>query len=118
MITTLDISSRYSGSDISIVVNDALMEPLREMETATHWKEATLDTNGGSSAPIFVPCSGEELGARQMSLEQIPIDRVGPPRSLTVEDLLKSVTNNPPSLHQEELTMFEEFTSKYGQQGH
>ena len=29
---------RYSGADISIVVRDALMEPVRKVQSATHFK--------------------------------------------------------------------------------
>ena len=28
----------YSGSDISTIVSDALLEPVRELETTQHWK--------------------------------------------------------------------------------
>jgi len=29
---------RYSGSDIAVVVRDALMQPIRKVQTATHFK--------------------------------------------------------------------------------
>lgn len=34
----LSLICRYSGADISIVVRDALMEPVRKVQTATHFK--------------------------------------------------------------------------------
>lgn len=34
----LSLIFRYSGADISIVVRDALMEPVRKVQTATHFK--------------------------------------------------------------------------------
>lgn len=39
-----DLSEGYSGSDISIAVQDALMQPVRLIQTATHYKQvrATL----------------------------------------------------------------------------
>lgn len=33
----------YSGSDISIAVQDALMQPVRKIQTATHYKKASID---------------------------------------------------------------------------
>jgi vacuolar protein-sorting-associated protein 4 len=30
---------RYSGSDISVIVRDALMQPVRKVLSATHFKE-------------------------------------------------------------------------------
>lgn len=33
------ITEGYSGSDISIVVQDALMQPVRKIQQATHFKK-------------------------------------------------------------------------------
>lgn len=33
---------RYSGADIQIVVRDALMEPVRKVQSATHFKVRTI----------------------------------------------------------------------------
>lgn len=35
------LSEGYSGSDISIAVQDALMQPVRKIQTATHYKKVT-----------------------------------------------------------------------------
>jgi vacuolar protein-sorting-associated protein 4 len=37
-----EISADYSGSDISIAVQDALMQPIRKIQTATHYKKVWL----------------------------------------------------------------------------
>lgn len=34
-----EMSEGYSGSDISVVVQDALMQPIRKIQTATHYKK-------------------------------------------------------------------------------
>lgn len=36
------LSEGYSGSDISIAVQDALMQPVRKIQTATHYKKVRL----------------------------------------------------------------------------
>jgi len=36
------LSEGYSGSDISIAVQDALMQPVRKIQTATHYKKVCL----------------------------------------------------------------------------
>lgn len=37
------LSEMYSGSDISIAVQDALMQPVRKIQTATHYKKVCRD---------------------------------------------------------------------------
>ena len=37
--TLAKLSEQYSGSDISIAVQDALMQPVRKIQTATHYKK-------------------------------------------------------------------------------
>lgn len=36
------IIPRYSGSDIAILVRDALMQPIRKVQSATHFKWVKL----------------------------------------------------------------------------
>ena len=36
----------YSGSDIAIAVRDALMEPIRKLQMATHFKPVTATMKG------------------------------------------------------------------------
>lgn len=40
-----DLSEGYSGSDISIAVQDALMQPVRLIQTATHYKQVRPSQN-------------------------------------------------------------------------
>lgn len=37
-----ELSEGYSGSDISIAVQDALMQPVRKIQTATHYKKVSI----------------------------------------------------------------------------
>lgn len=111
----------YSGSDISIVVNDALMEPLRELECSSFWKKEE-----GENGHEYVPCSPNHLSALEINLRDIPSSQVGVPRlvslvgvgfCLTKNDLLSSVKRNPYSQHSELLNQYIDFTSKFGQMG-
>lgn len=38
------LSEGYSGSDITIAVQDALMQPVRKIQTATHYKKVRSST--------------------------------------------------------------------------
>lgn len=39
----------YSGADISIIVRDALMQPVRKVQSATHFKKVTTAICGFNS---------------------------------------------------------------------
>jgi vacuolar protein-sorting-associated protein 4 len=51
--TLAKLSQGYSGSDISIAVQDALMQPVRKIQTATHYKKVR-----DASFPIAIETSG------------------------------------------------------------
>ena len=64
-ITSLDVNSSYtltffysySGSDISIVVRDALMQPVRKVLSATHFKQVHCPTDDDPNKIKWTPCS-------------------------------------------------------------
>lgn len=66
----------FSGSDLDICVTDALLQPVRELEQATHWKATTR--NGDVSSVLYTPCAQEEQGARKCSLDDLPSEQVRP----------------------------------------
>ena len=53
----------FSGSDISVVVREALMEPLRKCRMARYWRAVPPAAPGG--APRFTPIAGAEPGVDQ-----------------------------------------------------
>lgn len=62
-----DITDGYSGSDISIAVQDALMEPVRKIQTATHYKKVSEHVGGGQKKrlrPNFNLSEGQKLLTR------------------------------------------------------
>lgn len=44
----------YSGADISVIVRDALMQPVRKVQSATHFKKVTTVISG------FIKCISYE----------------------------------------------------------
>ena len=50
----------YSGADIAVLVRDALMQPVRKVQQATHFKHATGSPFNDAKAvrtDMLVPCS-------------------------------------------------------------
>lgn len=47
--TLAEMSEGFSGSDISIAVQDALMQPIRKIQTATHYKKVRIHLTASQS---------------------------------------------------------------------
>lgn len=64
----------YSGADISVMVRDAMMEPVRKVPSATHFKIVPVpsEDNPNVIEEFYTPCSPGDFGAMEMSWESIP----------------------------------------------
>ena len=69
----------FSGSDVEVACNEALMRPMRELCSSSHFRP--LEEGG---VTLFVPARAEEEGARHVSMLQGPeIDSIRP-RKLSI----------------------------------
>ncbi|GKZ30429.1 vacuolar protein sorting-associated protein 4 [Aspergillus brasiliensis] len=106
-----EMSEGYSGSDISIAVQDALMQPIRKIQTATHYKKVILD-----GAEKLTPCSPGDHGAMEMSWTTVEADQLLEP-PLVLKDFIKAVRNSRPTVSQEDLQRNSEWTKEFGSEG-
>ncbi|KAF2400058.1 vacuolar protein sorting-associated protein 4 [Trichodelitschia bisporula] len=104
-------SEGYSGSDISIAVQDALMQPVRKIQTATHYKEVIVD---GKSK--LTPCSPGDAGAMEMDWTQVDSERLEEP-PLLLKDFEKAIRTARPTVSQEDLIRNSEWTKEFGSEG-
>jgi vacuolar protein-sorting-associated protein 4 len=114
----------FSGSDIAVLVRDAIMEPVRICQSATTFKEVR-DADG---AGVWVtPCSpgdpdvirGADGRPRSMDLAQLteiylPSQLKAPP--VMYKHFLQAITRCKPSVSQDDLAKFVAFTDEFGQQ--
>ena len=109
----------YSGADIGIVVREALMMPIRKVQTATHFKlvsgPSPTDPNTIMN-DLLTPCGPRDPGAREMSWMDVPGDKLMEPR-VQVSDFLRSLENTRPTVNADDLKRFEDFTRDFGQEG-
>jgi vacuolar protein-sorting-associated protein 4 len=70
------MSDGFSGSDISVCVRDALMEPVRALQAATHFRQERAPSE---HAGKWTPCSPGHADAREMSLMDVKPDLLLPP---------------------------------------
>lgn len=105
----------FSGSDISVVVKDVLMEPLRFVRQATHFRQIP-----GEEGPNYMPCEPTAPGAMQMNLQYFAdnglADKVVPP-AISMKDFEKVLARAKPTVGKDDLKVFEKFTDEFGEDG-
>ena len=72
----------YSGADISIIVRDALMQPVRLVQTATHFKKVRGPSVKDKSVivdDLLTPCSPGDPGAIEMNWMDVEGDKLYEP---------------------------------------
>ena len=109
-----DETEGFSGSDISVLVRDALYEPVRIAQIATHFKK--VPDPAGKEEFLWEPCSSGDKNAKEMSLYDIPTNQLKP-LDTTVAHFEHSVRNTKPSVGKEDLGRFEQWTAQFGQEG-
>lgn len=107
-----DMTEGYSGHDVAVVVRDALMQPIRKIQQATHFKPVT----GEDGSEKLTPCSPGDEGAREVSWQEIGTDELQEP-DLTIKDFIKSIKNNRPTVNTADISNHIKFTDDFGQEG-
>ncbi|KAG9592584.1 suppressor protein of bem1/bed5 double mutants, partial [Aureobasidium melanogenum] len=109
--TLAQLSEGYSGSDITIAVQDALMQPVRKIQTATHYKKVMVD-----GQEKLTPCSPGDQGAMEMTWMDVETDQLLEP-PLMVKDFVKAIKASRPTVSQEDLKHNAEWTAEFGSEG-
>lgn len=112
------ITPRFSGADVGIVVRDALMQPIRRVQSATHyrWVEAPDRKDPTKMRKYLTPCSPSETGATPMSWTQVNGDDLLEP-SLGMHDFMKSLQTVRPTVSDADIAEHIKFTKEFGQEG-
>lgn len=106
-----ELSEGYSGSDIAIAVQDALMQPVRKIQTATHYKKVTIE-----GEEKLTPCSPGDNGAMEMSWTDVDSEKLQEP-PLQVKDFIKAIKASRPTVSQVDLVKSAEWTKEFGSEG-
>jgi len=109
----------YSGSDIAVVVREALMQPVRMVQDATHFKKVVdRDRNNpDQQREYWQPCSpGDSEGVPKtwMHLSNGD-DLLEPPVSM--RHFIQSIKTTRPTVNQQDLEKYIQWTKDFGQEG-
>nr|XP_022304455.1 vacuolar protein sorting-associated protein 4-like isoform X2 [Crassostrea virginica] len=91
----------FTGSDIVVVVKEALMEPLRMIEKATHYVK-DKDTNK------WAPCSPDTPGSVEMTWTELSPEDLMEPKA-TMDDVRNGLARCSPTVNKDELELFRQF---------
>ncbi|XP_003385695.1 PREDICTED: vacuolar protein sorting-associated protein 4B-like [Amphimedon queenslandica] len=106
----------YSGADIGIAVKEALMEPIRSFQRATHFKYVMNTVDGVPYYDFLTPCSPADKDGRPMTWREVPSGKLIPPK-VSTRDFEAAFGRSRPSVNNADLEQCEQFTKDFGQEG-
>ena len=98
----------YSGSDVSTLVKDAIMEPIRKCKSAHYFKN-----EGG----WMIPCAPSDKKAEKMMMLELPDPSKLKAPLVDYEDFLKAIVSIKKTVSEADLVKQEEFTAEFGMEG-
>ncbi|XP_008549739.1 vacuolar protein sorting-associated protein 4 [Microplitis demolitor] len=113
------LTEGYSGADIGIIVRDALMQPVRLVQTATHFKRVSGPSPKDRSVivdDLLTPCSPGDPDAIEMNWLEVESDKLCEPL-VTMKYMLKSLSTTRPTVNEEDMGKLEKFKEDFGQEG-
>ena len=113
-------SEGYSGSDINVLVRNAMMECIRTLQVATHFKYVTGPDPDDPSKTVdkrLVPCSPGDPAGFPMTMTEISEPKMVMPLPVTRIDFLKALRSARPSVSQKDIQQHVEFTADFGVEG-
>lgn len=112
--TLARLTEGYTGSDISIVCNEALLKPVRMLHSATHFKPVPRPHGYDSDCDLFwTPCSPADSGAIRKSITEIQPSQLLL-RPAEMQDFRASVENCKPTVSPNFVELYNKFLAKFG----
>uniref|UniRef100_A0A4W5QA56 vesicle-fusing ATPase n=1 Tax=Hucho hucho TaxID=62062 RepID=A0A4W5QA56_9TELE len=109
----------YSGADISVIVRDALMQPVRKVQSATHFKRVQGSSWNHPNLVVddlLTPCSPGDPDAIELTWMDVNGEKLMEP-VVCMADMLRSLHNTKPTVNEQDLDKLKKFTEDFGQEG-
>lgn len=106
----------YSGSDIGILVRDAIMQPVRTLQNAEFFKWIMVEEEGQGMVKRLTPCSPGDQEGQEMSLMSVKPEELQVP-VVSRHDFDLALSSTKPSVGMDNIEKHIKFTSEKGQSG-
>ncbi|XP_056013731.1 vacuolar protein sorting-associated protein 4B-like isoform X3 [Ostrea edulis] len=113
----LAVLSCFTSSDIVSLVRDALMEPVREIQRATHYVKVggTASSDSHGTTDKWSPCSAETPGGVAMTYLDMEADDILL-QNVSMDHLLNCLSTCKPSVDDDYVNLLAKFTKDIGTQ--
>lgn len=111
-------SEGYSGADIGIVVREAIMEPVRKVQQATHFKKVSGPSRKDPTVTehdLWTPCSPGDRGAVEKGWMDIEPEKLLE-APVDMYDMIRALEHTKPTVNKDDLLEIEKFTKEFGQE--
>ncbi|KAA8534536.1 hypothetical protein F0562_032053 [Nyssa sinensis] len=102
----------FSGSDISVCVNEVLFEPVRKTQDAEFFVKTSDD--------VWMPCGPRQPGATWINMQELAAQglasKIHPP-PIARTDFDKVLAKQKPTVSKKDLEVHERFTKEFGEEG-
>jgi len=105
----------YSGADCAVCVRDGIMEPIRQVQQASHFRRVK-DANDGNKVK-WAPCSPGAPGATEMSFMDIADGSELLEPVVNFEMMEKARERTRPTVNEDDLKQIDDWTKDFGMEG-
>lgn len=111
-------SHKFSGADCGVCVRDAIMEPVRKIQKATHFKQVPAQhSETGASIMRWAPCSPRAPGAVAMKWTDIEDQEFLQEPIVDLQMMKDALSITRPTVSDDDLSKNKVFTQNFGTEG-
>ncbi|OHS99601.1 Vacuolar protein sorting-associated protein 4 [Tritrichomonas foetus] len=113
----VNLTEGYSGADLGILVRDAMMQPIREVQSARYFKRGkAYGKDGKQHDGLWIPCKHDDPDAVKAKWSDLNPDEIGK-LPANGKHFAASFNNLKPSVSKKDILKYEEWTKMYGEEG-